>query len=468
MRTGLLFFAAFICVLSSATLKAQQSLWTKVKNNSPGNYSTSLKQVSPRKSSLSKIDLTRLKNILQSAPLEKNDGRPAEGISFSIPLPDETILTTSVVESPVWESKYAAQFSHLKTYTLTDPVTNSSQGRITVTAEGINGIIFSDKGTVYINPVSEADPGTHVSYYAQDQNGAMPACGSPGDGAPANEMQLTQRITAGDGNRRTYRLAVAATAEYTAWAGSQVNAVTYITISINNVIAVYDRDLNVRFTIVSPNSILFTNAATDPYPGGNVYLDDAATNANQTALDNIIGTAAYDLGIVFNHGWDRGYVPLPFGFVCNAASKGKSAAGLLAGRGQNPVVGPQGMAFDLTVAHEIAHQFGATHSFSSNVGTCGVHGNAAATFEPGGGSTLMSYGGYPDCNTYVSYAEMYFHAGNIAQIQTYISGPGNCVTPTVTGNTAPVLNIAAATYTIPVSTPFTLTATGTDADGNTL
>lgn len=468
MRIRLLFFGVFICMLSSAKLKAQQSLWTKATSNRPDQSITSLKEISAAKYNLSKIDLTRLKNILRSAPLEKNNGQITEGISFSIPLPDETMLATSIAESPIWETKYAAQFSHLKTYVLTDPVTKSSQGRITVTAEGINGIIFSDKGTVYINPLPASDPGTHVSFYAQDEKMAMPACGSYGQGVSLNETQPTQRITAGDGNRRTYRLAVAATAEYTAWAGSQVNDITYITIAINNVIAVYDRDLNIRFTIVSPNSILFTNAATDPYPGGNVYLDDAATNANQTALDNIIGTAAYDLGIVFNHGWDRGYVPQPFGFVCNAASKGKGAAGVLSGHGQNPVAGPQGLSFDLTVAHEIGHQFGSTHSYASTVGTCAGFASAAATFEPGGGSTLMSYGGYPDCNTYVSYAEMYFHAGNIAQIQTYISGPGNCVTPTVTGNNAPVLTIAASSYTIPVSTPFTLTATGTDVNGNTL
>jgi len=293
----------------------------------------------------------------------------------------------------------------------------------------------------------------------------MLPCGKYGEDVTVNGVQQT---TAGDGKRRTYRLAVAATAEYTAWAGSQANALTYITISINNTIAVYDRDLAIRFTIVAPNSILFTNAATDPYPGGDVYLDDAATDANQITLDNIIGTANYDVGIVFNNGWNRGYVPAPFGFVCNATKKGKGAAGTNNGTGLNPTTGPQGQSFDFTVIHELGHHFGAPHSYASNVGTCAGFSTASSAFEPGSGSSVMGYAGYPNCNTYTQYGESYFHAGTIAQIQAYVTGAGNCITGVVTGNTPPVVSVPLASYNVPISTPFTLTGSGSDADGNTL
>ncbi|MEP7141244.1 MAG: reprolysin-like metallopeptidase [Ferruginibacter sp.] len=469
MRTSLLICVAFACFLSSLNLHAQQSLWSKAGNSAYNNYTSSVKDSAPGKFLLSKIDLVQLKTILQSAPLEHTDGKFTKGIPFTIQLPDETMLSASVVESPIWDAVYAKQFAHVRTYLLSDPITKSLLGRITLTAEGISGIIFSGKGDVYINPLKNNDPGTHILYFTRDEKTVEFQCGANSSGTDIiSALNKPLNVTAGDCKRRTYRLAVATTAEYTAWAGSQANALTYITISINNVIAIYSRDLNITFTIVAPNSILFTNANTDPYPGGDVYLDDAATNANQTAMDNIIGTGAYDVGMVFNKGWNRGYVPVPFGFVCNAANKGKGAAGVATGQGLNPTAGPQGLAFDFTVAHEMGHLFGATHSYASNVGTCTGFATAAAAFEPGSGSTMMGYAGYPTCNTYTNYGESYFHAGSLAQIQSYISGPGNCAASVVTGNNPPVVTVAAASYTIPVSTPFTLSATGTDADGNSL
>lgn len=458
-----LLFIIFICLVCTTTIPAQQ-LWTKAPEDISNPKQYSVKEIASGKFNLIVTDLAQLRNKLMNAPREKKDGKLVKGIAFSLPLPDETLLNTSVCESPIWDEKYANQFDQVKTYSLTDPVTKSSQGRITLTSKGISGIIFSEKGTVYIQPMPEAKPGTHVSYFTKDETVKTLPCISTGNGTVLN----TNRPQAGDNNRRTYRLTVATTAEYTSWAGGQANAVTYITITMNNVTAVYDRDLNIRFSIISPNSILFTNPATDPYPGGNVFLDDAATNANQTAMDNIIGTANYDVGIVFNNGWDRGYVPPPFGFVCNASAKAKAAAGVSSGTGLNPTAGPQGLAFDFTVIHELGHMFGAPHSYASNVGTCAGFSTASAAFEPGSGSTIMGYAGYPTCNTYTSYGEHYFHAGTIAQIQSYINSAGACVLPEFTGNRPPVVSIPATSYIIPKSTPFALAATGSDPDGNSL
>ena len=81
----------------------------------------------------------------------------------------------------------------------------------------------------------------------------MPLCGIKYGTDPIPAANRPANITSADCARRTYRLAIAAIAEYTAWAGGQANALTYITISNNNVIAVYDRDLNIRLSIVSPN-----------------------------------------------------------------------------------------------------------------------------------------------------------------------------------------------------------------------
>lgn len=464
MKTILL-YGAIACLFFFPKLYAQPLLWHQADENAYTRFNASGKAPAPGKCILQKTDLTRLRSLLLTAPMEPMNGKFTKGIPFSIPLPDETTFSASVAESPIWDTAHAQPFSHIKTYILSDPATQSIKGRITLTPEGISGILFSATGDVYINPVNGSDPGTHVIYFTRNETNLLP-CGVKATAEPI--WPNTARATTIAPGRRTYRLAIATTAEYTAWAGGQAGALTYIVISINNVIAIYSRDLNISFTIVAPNSILFTNASTDPYPGGDVFLDDAATNANQVALDNIIGTANYDVGMVFNFGWNRGYVPVPFGFVCNSASKGKGAAGTNNGQGLNPTAGPQGQAFDFTVVHELGHLFGAPHSYASNTGTCAGFATATAAFEPGSGSTVMGYAGYTNCNTYTNYGENYFHAGSIAQIESYVNGPGNCVQPITTANNSPVVTVPATSYTIPVSTPFTLSATGSDIDGNTL
>ncbi|MEO6549045.1 MAG: reprolysin-like metallopeptidase [Ferruginibacter sp.] len=465
MRKMLWVYGASL-LLFTTSLHGQQSLWSQV------NFSENSKQFSPSvpdtMATYVKIELAQLGKILGSAGLEIPGKKPVGGVRFLLPLPGGEALPAMVMESPIWDAAYADDFIHVKTFVVRNPLTQASLGRLCLTAEGISGILFTDNGDVYISPVTSNAPGTHKVSYIKDEKAAVFSCGSSANADYTMPLNKASKVNSVDANNRTYRLAIAATAEYTSWAGSQTNARNYITISVNNVMAIYERDLNIKFTIVAPNSILFTNAATDPYPGGNTYLDDVATNANQVTLDNIIGPAAYDVGMVFNKGWDRGYVPFPFGYVCTDGKKGKGASGTSTGQGLNPIPGPQGLAFDFTVAHEMGHQFGAPHSYASNTGTCTGFATPSAAFEPGSGSTIMGYAGYTNCNTYTNYGENYFHAGSIAQIKAYINGTGNCVQRVPTGNKQPVVTVAAISYNVPVSTPFALTGAGTDANGDAL
>ncbi len=43
-------------------------------------------------------------------------------------------------------------------------------------------------------------------------------------------------------------------------------ALTYIGTLVNDVTAIYERDAGITFTLVTNNSIIFTDATTDPYP----------------------------------------------------------------------------------------------------------------------------------------------------------------------------------------------------------
>jgi hypothetical protein len=80
----------------------------------------------------------------------------------------------------------------------------------------------------------------------------------------------------------------------------------------------------------------------------------------------------------------------------------------------------------------------------------------------------MAYAGTCSGNNYQTYTDLYFHGGSILQIVNYAVNSATCATPVTTGNAAPTVSVPATSFSIPVSTPFMLTATGKDANNSTL
>jgi hypothetical protein len=175
----------------------------------------------------------------------------------------------------------------------------------------------------------------------------------------------------------------------------------------------------------------------------------------------LIGSANYDIGHVFSTG---GGGVAQLSSPCSAANKARGVTGL-----PSPFGDP--FAIDY-VAHEMGHQWGAQHTFNANTGGCGG-GNRSATsaFEPGSGITIMGYAGL--CNNQdLSFSSIdSFHIRSVeAMVAFSQSGNGNaCAQTSETGNTPPAVTIPAGTlHNIPKQTPFTLTASATDVNGDTL
>jgi hypothetical protein len=249
---------------------------------------------------------------------------------------------------------------------------------------------------------------------------------------------------------RTFRAAVAATAEYTAFHGGTVAlGQAAIVTAMNRVVGVYEREVSVRMTLVANNSLLvYTNASTDPYTNnnGSTMLSQNVSNVNA-----VIGSANYDIGHVFSTG--GGGVAF-LGVVCTANKAG----------GVTGQPSPTGDLFWIDyVAHEMGHQFGGNHSFNSSV--CSGNRNAATAMEPGSGQTIMAYAGICGSDNTQNFSDAYFHSISFDEIIAHVNSR-TCDVETATGNGVPVIPVQ-SNFAIPTGTPFNLTAVGvTDPNGD--
>jgi hypothetical protein len=402
-----------------------------------------------------------LRRKLNLAPNE------VRGVSdvIELPMPDGSLAKFSIVESSIMEDGLAQEFPQIKSYKVYGIDDPSASGRVDISPAGLRGMLMTSQGRVFIDPVDMTS--RYESSFRNDGTGRGSASICSAHMLPKNDdlvgtnLNRSATLNRIPGSLITYRLAVSATSEYVAAVGGTlITAMAAINTAINRVNQIYERDLGVRLVLVASNSSIIEVAPADF--GFSNNDGSALLSENQTKIDETIGTASYDIGHIFSTG-GGGLATLAV--VCDPASKAQGVTG---------AADPIGDAFYIDfVAHEIGHQFGAEHTFNGRTGSCGSgNRNQLTAYEPGSGSTIMSYAGICGGEDIANNSDATFHAGSIDEINSFITGAGsicgvNSAIPS--GNSDPTVVNAGSDHTIPSGTAFRLSGSAVDADaGDTL
>ncbi len=410
------------------------------------------------------------KALADGAPLAALPA-PAE---LELPIPRSAAFARFTIEaSPVMDPALAARYPGIRTFVAQGIDNPELTARLDVTPLGFHALILSPGGQIVIDPyfLDGSDPATSIAYYKRDYAASKPMpCLFQNEETPA---AMAERIARSQSpvlskptgaSLRVYRLAVGTTAEYAAAVGGGDTTLTLgaVVTTVNRVDLVYEKDFAIRMMLVAnEDKMIFTNTSTEPYTDSD---PSSLLSQNQTTCDSVIGTANYDIGHVFS---TAGGGLADLGVVSTAGYKAMGETGT-----SDPVGDPYDIDY---VAHEMGHQFGANHPFNSTTGNCGGGNRSAAhAYEPGSGTTIMAYAGICSDSTYgvqdlAPHSDDYFLTGSYDEIDAYTStGNGKNAYQTIaTGNTPPTLGALTA-YTIPISTPFALTASATDPNGDTL
>lgn len=462
-------FLIAIFILAAVNINAQVNLagfWNDVSESSISAQGT--RYIFPAEYRTLELDVQNLSSALNQVPHEDNLKVHRSNFLISFPLPDNSFATFKIVESPVMHEELAAKYPEIKTY-LGQGVDNhaSSRIRFDITPQGFHAIIFTVDGTIYIDPYSHGDSRYYISYYKRDyvptEQQLMPECtllGADSDLGDHIRQLVTENPFVMIGSQlRTYRLANAATGEYTIFHGGTVAlGLAAVVTAVNRVTGVYENEVGVRLQLIPNNDlIIYTNPSTDPYTNSNGVT---MLTENQNNLDAVIGSANYDIGHVFSTG---GGGVAGLGVVCRAGLKARGVTGL-----PSPIGDPFYIDY---VAHEMGHQYGGNHSFNGNAGSCaGGNRNAATAYEPGSGSTIMAYAGICGAQNLQTFSDDYFHNISFVEMVNYtINGLGNsCPVITNTGNNEPIVTVPVGGFTIPINTPFILQGSAIDPDNDPL
>jgi hypothetical protein len=449
MRKVLLFATALLC---SATLLAQD-YWKPHTSNARIITDKAVARLAfPANFKLFDLTLTPLRN----EAFKTVGNASAHSTIISLPNADGQIEQFEIKEASNFEPALQARFPEIRAFSGKGITDKYATLKLSLSPQGIQAMVFrTEKENEFIEPYS-ADHTVYTVFKKQAR--VLPwKCSTPEQQLATNIGNQLSNVTArSTGDAKTLRLAQSVTAEYSNYFGAtSASQVALVLAAVNATLTrcngVYEKDLAIHLNLISATTnVFYYDPATDPYDDASTGAGGAWNSELQNTLTSVIGAANYDIGHLFGASGGGGNAGC-IGCICVDNQKGSGFT--------SPADGiPQGDNFDIDyVVHEVGHQLGANHTFSmTNEGT-GVN------VEPGSGITIMGYAGITDQDL-APHSIAIYHAASIAQIQANLSSVTCPITTSIAGNNATPVASAGSNYTIPISTPFALTGSATDAN----
>jgi hypothetical protein len=383
------------------------------------------------------------------------DNHARHSTVISLPNANGQIEQFEVFEASNFEPALQARYPGIRAFSGKGITDRYATLKLSISPRGIETMVFrADKENEFIEPYSN-DHTVYAVFKSQRTPGQLPWTCSTVDQQIAagigSKIVNTNSPLSSAGQLKTMRLAQSVNGEYSNYFGATTVAdIALVYDGINATMTrcngCYELDLAVHLNIIAGNdAVIYFNPATDPYttlPNWNAQL--------QATLTSVIGEANYDIGHLFGASGGGGNAGC-IGCVCVNGQKGSGIT--------SPADGiPEGDNFDIDyVVHEVGHQMGANHTFSFSLEGTGVNK------EVGSGITIMGYAGITAQDD-SSHSIAYYHEASIQQIQTNLAGKTCPITTNISATNATPVVAAVGNYIIPISTPFALTGSATDAN----
>jgi subtilisin-like proprotein convertase family protein len=428
----------------------------------------------PQQFSAYRLDLPGLRSALAAAPAEHTDAARRQSCRVELPSADGTGETYAVWSVEMMEPALAERHPEVRTYAGESLRQPGKFVRMSLTARGFRAMVMHpDFNVEYLEPYDWARPEEVIAYdrrqlpsdpharLARELLGGGAAAFSPQE--PYTPPSGERGVALAPVKLRVYRFVVATTGEFGQDHGGTVASVFSAVVEYTNLVsAIFERDINLRLQLQAQSeAVMFVSPFSDPFTGEEVtdWMSQNESVLNQHLPD----PAAYDLAHVYARYISGGAIGVSGGLgIACSSNKSRGCSG---GNGQ----GNYGDGFIAVICQEVGHQMGGGHTWNrcGNIG--GRHANTA--FEPGSGSTLLGYAGACGSDNVQGSPNLYFHAGSIEEIKRfYTQGFGStCGTWLQTANQSPTVTLPYAdNFFIPKQTPFLLTGSADDPDGDAL
>jgi chitodextrinase len=466
MKKTLLSFFALLCF--TLIFGQKDNLWTPAKNLTNKEIKANKRAISTP--TLFDLDVDKLKQIVSESP-RKTTKLSKSAVIVSFPISESEFQNFSIYKTSNFSPELEAAHPEIATYYGESIDGKSAKIYFSLSPLGLSSMqLRLGKEAVFVEPYDNNNS-TYVVYKKSDKGSSKNKfeCATSAKSS-TDGLKMGKILSADDGLLRTYRLALSCTGEYTQYfGGTKALALAAMNNTMTRVNGVFENDFAIRLVLIpEQENIIFTSSSTDPYSNATAGADGAWNTELMNVLHGTtygIGDSKFDIGHLFGASGGGGNAGC-IGCVCNNSTTYDAAEQWYWYKGQgftSPADNvPSGDSFDIDyVAHEIGHQFGGNHTFTDS------EEYTIAQVEPGSGSTIMGYAGITTEDVQ-AHSDPYFHAVSIQQITEYIkSTSGSCSVNTPTGNNAPTAS-AGADFTIPKSTPFMLTGSASDSNGDAL